>query len=77
MTNSVRIRIGAAADTVEFSGSETRIFDRAAMKYGCSGANRADIDSNFAEAIVEHMGIKDRRRDRRANKHKDRRRGEF
>jgi len=80
MKNSVSIRIGAVADTVSFKGGkyDGGHFDRAKMKAGLSGKERAEIDTNFADAICDHVGIKERRRDRRANKYKDkdRRRGE-
>lgn len=80
MKNSVSIRIGASADTVKFSGPKvghvSATLDRAEAKRGMSGADRRQYDTDLGILVCDHVGIKDRRRDRRANKHKDRRRGE-
>ncbi len=83
MKNSVTIRMGAVWDSVEFAGPSVGTaehasvtIDRAKAKAGMSGADRRDYDTDIANLVASHVGIKDRRRHRRNNKHKDRRRGE-
>lgn len=80
MKNSVTIRMGAVWDSVKLAGPGVGhvsvTIDRAKDKAGMSGAERRDYDTDIANLVASHVGIKDRRRDRRANKYKDRRRGE-